>query len=55
MSIDGLEKRLESAHSGIQVAPFLLLVAFHGEVVLAPELRVPVCDDLRTTSSSRAR
>ena len=38
-------ERLESVYSGTAIAPLLLLVALHSEVVLAPALAGPVCDD----------
>ncbi len=38
-------ERLELGYSGTAIAPLLLLVALHGEVVLAPALARPVCDD----------
>jgi len=37
--------RLESGYSGTAIAPLLLLVALHSEVVLAPALAGSVCDD----------
>lgn len=38
-------ERLAVAYPSISIAPFLLLVALYGEVVLAPELPVQLCDD----------
>lgn len=38
-------ERLAVAHPSISIAPFLVLVALHGEVVLAPELPVQLCED----------
>ena len=38
-------ERLESGYAGTSFSPILLLVALHGEVVLAPALPGPVCDD----------
>jgi uncharacterized protein len=38
-------ERLAHAYPTINIAPFLLLAALHGHVVLAPALSVPVCDD----------
>ncbi len=38
-------ERLESGYSGTSFSPVLLLVALHSEVVVAPALPGPVCDD----------
>lgn len=38
-------EQLAVAHPSISLAPFLVLVALHGEVVLAPPLPEPVCED----------
>jgi len=38
-------ERLEAGYSGMAIAPLLLLVTLHSEVVLAPALARPVCDD----------
>ena len=38
-------ERLESSYPGIDIAPFLTLVAVHGEIVLAPPLAEAVCED----------
>ena len=38
-------ERLAATHPGVEVASLLMLVAIHGEVVLAPPLPEPVCDD----------
>lgn len=37
--------RLEAGHSGTAFSQILLLVALHGEVVLASNLAGPVCED----------
>ena len=38
-------ERLEAGYSGTAFSPILLLVALHSEVVMAPGLAGPVCDD----------
>ena len=38
-------QRLASKYPGVEVAPFLTLVAVHGNFVLAPPLGEPVCED----------
>ena len=38
-------ERLESEYSGTSFSPVLLLVALHSEVVSAPSLAGPLCDD----------
>ena len=37
--------RLSTSHPGVDIAPFLRLVAVHGEIVLAPSLAEAVCAD----------
>jgi len=38
-------QRLAANFPGVDVAPLLALVAVHSEIVLAPALDEPVCDD----------
>ena len=38
-------ERLALSHPGVDLAPFLTLVALHGEIVLAPALPQCICDD----------
>ncbi|MEI6451747.1 MAG: putative toxin-antitoxin system toxin component, PIN family [Actinomycetes bacterium] len=38
-------ERLESGYAGTSFSPVLVLVALHSEVVVAPSLAEPVCDD----------
>ena len=37
--------RMSAKHQGVDVGPLLNLVAVHSEVVVAPSLREPVCED----------
>ena len=37
--------RLADTYSGVDIEPFLTLVAVHAEIVQVPELHEPVCDD----------
>jgi putative PIN family toxin of toxin-antitoxin system len=37
--------RLAAKHQGVDVGPLLNLVAVHSEIVVAPPLGLPVCDD----------
>lgn len=38
-------QRLGRLHSGVDLEPFLSLLATHAEIVLAPPLPEPVCED----------
>lgn len=37
--------RLESTYSGMAFSQLLVLLALHGEIVMAPALAEPLCDD----------
>ncbi len=39
-------ERLASSHPGVDITPFLKLVAVHGDLVLAPVLSERICEDL---------
>ena len=41
----GVGQRLTRKYSGVEVGPFLALIAVHGEFVVAPTLTESVCDD----------
>jgi putative PIN family toxin of toxin-antitoxin system len=38
-------ERLEARFPGVSLAPFLELIAAHAEIIDAPQLSEPVCDD----------